>query len=161
MDILVPLLGAVLTAVILYGIYAFSPRRRSSRGDDVARIAPTPRRQLPVLIECATCQHFDLEEGQAALQQYPAFLGAAAVRSPAQMSQRALLDAHGNVTGWKEDGEDGAGKTTPLKAKWADFGACAVHQEGRYKHDVCNQYARAAALADEHPGFTGNSIEAG
>lgn len=141
-----------MVAVVLWQ-WSGALKRKSSRGDEAAP-RPESHRRLPVLIECATCAHFDLEEGQAYMRQYPAFLGAASVRSPAQMSSKALLDVHGNVTGWQGTGPDG--KVTPLKAKWADFGACAVHQEGRYRHDVCSSYERDGTKIEAL-----NTLEAG
>lgn len=155
---LVLVLIAVLALVCLVGIYAFSPRRRSSPGERLVELVPARKHKLPVVIECGTCQHFDLEEGQAFMRQYPAFMGAAAVRSPAQMSEKAVLDAHGNVVGWNKDGP--GGKVTPLKAKWDDFGACQLLSEGRYKHDVCASYERDDTKIEAAAMRSRNALEA-
>src|SRR5688572_27875690 len=86
---LVPLLAVVFIGLIAVVILV----ARQQRGDrSYVTGLPPPRRKLPVLIECGTCKHFDLEEGQAFIAQHPAFVAAAAVRSPAQMSKHAELD---------------------------------------------------------------------
>lgn len=97
---------------------------------------------------CSSCKHFDLEEGQAVIAQFPAFLSVASLISPAQIGRHVvreydrpcrLCDGKGKVLlGGAPDladcrGCEGAGKVleqelsapaAPLKAKWGDCGAC-------------------------------------
>ena len=72
---------------------------------------------------CANCVHFDVEEGQAAMVQNPAFVKATQYVSPAKMFNR-----------------EGKPAVVPNKAKWKDFGACMLDEQVRYNGDGCDRF---------------------
>jgi hypothetical protein len=104
------------------------------------------RVDLPVLREdkgpprCETCTYFDLEEGQAQLHAHQAFSQVTNLVSPALMSQEVIFDDRGNAL---VDDKGDAKKTEPSvphKTQWGEVGACAHHNEGRFKKDHCPSY---------------------
>ena len=123
--------------------------------DSGAADAAAVGRRLQVLDEgpmCDNCAHFDLEEGQAQMQQHRAFAQVSQLVSPAMMSQEAKVDNFGNLL---VDGDGVLEKTEPSvphKTKWSDFGACMKHNEARWKGDKCGEYASAAPSDDAPVG---------
>ena len=67
---------------------------------------------------CRTCEHFDLEEGQALAAQHTPFMMAAQHVSPLEMGAVAT-----------PDGEIEA-RDIPAKAQWRQFGLCGPRGEG-------------------------------
>lgn len=97
-----------------------------------------------VVAKCENCAHFDLEEGQAIFSEHRTFGLVTEHVSPAMMSSEALFDANGNPL-YEEDGScQRTEPSVPHKTRWADFGACAHHQEGRLKTDVCDDHKPAS-----------------
>jgi hypothetical protein len=85
---------------------------------------------------CLNCCHFDLEEGQALLAEQKVFMLAASEMTPAMMSRERKFDDRGHPL----PPEQQPAASIPSKARWEDFGACEVHEEGRWKHDKCERY---------------------
>lgn len=86
---------------------------------------------------CGNCAHWDLEDGQAQLQEQKHFMLAAQHMSPAMMSRDRKFDGRGNPLPDDEQPEE----SIPSKAKWTEFGACAFHREGRWMLDKCENHA--------------------
>lgn len=118
-----------ITAAILVAIGIAFGRRR----------APTPEPTLEHV--CRNCTHYDLEEGQAALNKNPVFRNVMAATSPADHSRKLLgfeqVDCNYCVGREEIDPQcvlcKGTGKveapiksapSLPMKAKWTDMGAC-------------------------------------
>lgn len=78
---------------------------------------------------CATCVHWDLEEGQAVIRANPAFHTASQWVTPQRMSVK--FDEEGNPSD----------ASVQARVAWKDFGACLFHQEGRWKEDSCDQFS--------------------
>jgi hypothetical protein len=85
---------------------------------------------------CVNCSHFDLEEGQALLAEQKVFMLAASEMTPAMMSRERKFDDRGHPL----PPEQQPAASIPSKARWDEFGACNIHEEGRWKHDKCDQY---------------------
>jgi hypothetical protein len=82
---------------------------------------------------CGNCIEFDLEEGQAVMQQNPIFLQATQHVPPNTMMRK--LDEQG-----KEVPNEHA-----LRAKensWQFFGACNAHGQLRHCSDTCEKFQR-------------------
>ena len=104
-DFMVFLVGVSFAALAYLTSRVFRPRK------------PSAARQKTVARECRNCKHFNLEEGQGALKQHPAFLMAGQTLSPAKMTVR--------VTGHDDHGEPIYSEPDyPARATWAEFGAC-------------------------------------
>jgi len=77
---------------------------------------------LPVVEDpdklCRTCEHFDLQEGQALASHHGPFMQAAAHIPPVQMGAKV-----------SEEGEMEA-RNIPAAARWSEFGYCAHRDEG-------------------------------
>jgi hypothetical protein len=95
---------------------------------------------------CSTCKHFDLQEGQAAMQAHPVFMQAAGVLSPSKM---------GTVVTYDEDGtrHESGPAGVPMLAKWNQFGACLCPEQAdtdgspilKWGGDICPDFQRGAA----------------
>lgn len=147
------LLMFVAVVTILTAIVARRSRKRPDTAQDVAApSAPRPvadpaleesleakRRLQTIPRQCSGCQHYDFEEGQAAMNEYPMFKAACAVVPPSQM---------GAIVEYDKDGEKlpRKGSGVPQKARWdRDFGACMKPNGDPtvvYKGDVCEDYAQ-------------------
>lgn len=129
-------------------------RAQVAEAVQVLQGAVTPARtSLPLLptpegASCKACSYFDLEEGQALIKQYPAFMAAAEHLTPNKMSARRIDPATGEVLA-EED------RPTPVfKAKedrWDLIGLCEKHSrptgvELRHAVDSCPQYVGRARL---------------
>ncbi len=81
------LVGLILFVVLYTWLLARHMRRVAA--------AAAPLLAPPLKRICANCQHFDLEEGQAAMARFPSFLRAAAALGPSQMGRKILrYDKH-------------------------------------------------------------------
>lgn len=113
-----------------------------------AATPPVGGSSTPAHAKCASCAHFDLEEGQAVIAQFPAFVSVASLITPAQIGRHVvrdyerdcrICDGKGSyLAGGKPDlitckGCEGTGKISdqelsapgaPMKAKWSECGAC-------------------------------------
>lgn len=119
---------------------------------------------LPIVREqsrkCHNCEHFNLKEGQEAMQSNPYFAMAASVVPPSRMGKtlytpqeegesfEAVQSRHAQAQAEHE-------KTAP-KWKWEDFGACHAKSEVVWKHDKCEKWgstlkreAKTAIFGDE------------
>jgi hypothetical protein len=115
---------------------------------------------------CGACEHFDREEAQRQFNTNPAFLAAAAVLSPCEMSapkvpvetDEIVWDDHGMVFN-----ADGTPKTervvkmvpspesmTPAmrRLKWDDAGACYITHDIRFPPMSCVRFS-AKKLTEE------------
>lgn len=111
---------------------------------------------------CGNCSHWDHAEGQAALQQNPVFVRVMSVVSPAEQSRpiagyekkpchcfdEELQVAKPDCSVCKGTGQVDhpiRGKAAlPMKASWAEMGACLKHENVCWAGDTCSQWERAA-----------------
>lgn len=128
-------------AMLLFGVTVVLVKHTFKR-TRLPVVAPPPVKKA-----CESCKHFDLAEGQAVLRQFPAFMAAAAVVSPAQIARTVQREYERpcklcNGTGTKQLaggtaesclGCDGKGTVleqelsppaAPQKAQWTECGAC-------------------------------------
>jgi hypothetical protein len=84
-------------------------------------------------LQCATCAHWNQEEGQAIMRKFPAFAGAAEYVTPAEMAHGYVYDEEGVRTGLAAPKELHA-------MRWEDFGACHECMELRHRTDSCDLY---------------------
>lgn len=96
-----------------------------------SHVPPVTHIETPKTRTCSNCQHFDLEEGKAALEQNPAFVAATKHLTPARMLNRPP---------GRKGPDDPGSNVVPLKAKWTDFGACLMDSEVRYGGDGCARF---------------------
>lgn len=107
-------------------------------------VALTHRRTGPSRGTCASCFHWDLEEGQAAMREHGDFVAAASVLAPHQMGTRVRYAEQPDGTLQRiEDKPD-----ITRKAKWTEFGLCQCpcpSHDGSvimYGGDKCDHWKR-------------------
>jgi hypothetical protein len=158
----------VTLSVVTTAVYVAVLLRRGKLGDRVARATEPPPVELKR--ECRNCKHFDLEEGQHAINSHPAFVQAGRYLAPAQMGLNVTYKDCACVEGMGADARDtylrkaiegepetrcktcgGSGAIRiepegdmPLRARWDQFGACINPElpEGdlRWNQDVCDHF---------------------
>lgn len=132
-------IGLVVFVLVVGLWYIWRPIRGAVLVVTPALPTPPPK--------CANCKHFDSEEGQAAIQQFPHFMKAAAVIPPSLMGAKAeLVEVRNEETGemekvWKKTRNKGV----PARATWDDLGACMrPNADGKhllvYNFDKCEHY---------------------
>ena len=94
----------------------------------LVRQRPAKVVRLPVVRECGTCKHFDLQAGQDAIVHHPAFAQASNHLSPQAMGRTAKHDDAGGVI---------PGSTGNGAARWDELGACLPLETGVFEH--CTQ----------------------
>lgn len=104
--------------------------------------------------ECNGCTHFDLEEGQAAIAEQPAFQAATQHVSPAMMGRRRDPEASSDEPSADEPSAEpdaseqaetpDAANAIPASCKWTDFGACGHEGQLRWRRDVCAKWERGS-----------------
>jgi hypothetical protein len=145
--LLIPLL--ILVAAVVIAVLVL---RRQKVGE--LTHLKTPEGEVISLGEdrtCAGCKHFDQEEGQAAMKQFPIFVQAAQHIPPAEMGRTVVSTTERDCRACEGKGKvprppgpgvgelhdctrcEGTGKQTdeqfskpcaPAKADWSQFGAC-------------------------------------
>ncbi len=191
-DTLVSWLPWLAVLVVAFGGYLYAPRavQRMARqaAEELARhqaaeeaqgkpaqpAEPAQRVSLPLVERtgvgrCATCNHFDLSAGQAALEANPAFQAASAVLAPWQMARERKVkpnpeyvaveaqlreaQAAGDVERSRELHDRlltlDPGEVLPdeeqveremLALDWKKLGGCGLHRELRFATDACSDY---------------------
>jgi hypothetical protein len=188
-DTLVSWLPWLAVFVVAFVGYLFAPRavQRMARqaAEELARhqaaeeaqgkpAQPAERVSLPLVERpgvgrCATCNHFDLSAGQAALEANPAFQAASAVLAPWQMARERKVkpnpeyvaveaqlreaQAAGDVERSRELHDRlltlDPGEVLPdeeqveremLALDWKKLGGCGLHRELRFATDACSDY---------------------
>lgn len=92
------------------------------------------KRRLPIVPECGSCAKFDLQAGQDAMAQHPAFTQASAHLSPHQMTRQAEHDDVAGVTP----------APTEFQARWGQLGACLVDNVGNFGHSPADKCPHSA-----------------
>jgi len=139
---LIALLALIAVVLPIAGALVFQAYRKHVELKH--EIMPPVQAALPV--RCVNCKHFDIEEGQAAIQQFPQFMKAAAVIPPTLMGAKAELVEVTNEDGsvekvWKKTRNKGV----PARTTWDDLGACMRPRESGdqllvYNFDKCEHY---------------------
>lgn len=110
-----------------------------------------PNRLLAIVSQakrkCGNCKHFDLAAGQAALKEWPAFMGAAAVLAPDRMGRPRVptveqLIEEGNTPeeAKLKHAEAKDAQLPETNVGWDEIGSCAKHSQGRAMTDSCKDW---------------------
>ena len=132
METHLPLILISFICFLLLGVLGWRERQRRFQqvtpGEPGAAAPPLQtQKSLPT---CGNCTHFDLEEGQAVIAEYPAFVGATEALSPRRMGAQVN----------PETGERIVSDQIPARCKWKDFGACKHHGAIVWNEDTCPQF---------------------
>jgi hypothetical protein len=123
-----PLILLVISGVLLFTFLFALPSLKRMLVRDSGAVRHLPLYEGGPGHTCGSCAHFDLEEGQAIIEAYPAFYQATQAITPARMSEK-----------W-EDGELVEASPVPHKTKWSEFGACHEERTVLWSGDHCSKW---------------------
>jgi hypothetical protein len=129
----------------------------------VRLLLPVVRKQSR---KCATCENFNLNEGQEAMKSNPYFTAAAQVVPPSRMGRTLYTpptegESFEDVQSRHGQAQAQFEKNAP-NWKWEDFGACRFESKLVWKGDTCKAWksalgreVKAALLGEDDDGVHG------